>query len=339
MPDWLNLTSSERAVEPGEASVRQETVDETVHMLEQRFGPVHARQRLGIEREYESRIHGEDRKRFHLENWYAAPAVIRTCLKLTGLYGRAMRNALQVPLVENRIRLPSLPAAFNGIRILHISDPHVDACAGIVDAIVRTIEKTSYDLCVFTGDYRASTHGDISGAVTGMQKLCEPITTDTYAVLGNHDSIRMVPALEKMNIRLLLNEQVRVCRGDDELYLAGIDDAHFYRVDNIEKAASDIPREAFSILLSHTPEVYRQGAHAGFDLFLCGHTHGGQICLPGGIPVLLDARIPRRLGHGNWKHHGMSGYTSKGAGTSIEPVRLNCPGEVTVHELISMDAG
>ena len=74
---------------------------------------------------------------------------------------------------------------------------------------------------------------------------------------------------------MLLNECEPIERGDATIYLAGIDDAHFYRVDNIEKAASGIPHEAFSILLSHTPEIYRQAAHAGFDLLLSGHTHGG----------------------------------------------------------------
>ena len=71
----------------------------------------------------------------------------------------------------------------------------------------------------------------------------------------------MVPGLEEMGIRMLLNECEAVSRGDEAIFLAGIDDAHYYRVDNIEKAASEIPRDGFSILLSHTPEVYRQAAH------------------------------------------------------------------------------
>jgi hypothetical protein len=57
-----------------------------------------------------------------------------------------------------------------------------------------------------------------------------------------------------------------------------VDDAHFYRADNIEKAVAGIPEQSISILLSHTPEIYRQAAHAGFDLMLSEHTHGGQIC-------------------------------------------------------------
>ena len=88
-------------------------------------------------------------------------------------------------------------------------------------------------------------------------------------------------------------------RGGERIHLVGIDDAHYYRVDNIEKAASTGARATeFSILLSHTPEIYRQAAHAGFKLLLSGHTHGGQICLPGAIPITLDSVLPRRMGAG-----------------------------------------
>ena len=104
-------------------------------------------------------------------------------------------------------------------------------------------------------------------------------------------------------------------------------------MDNIEKATLPIPIGSFSILLSHTPEVYRQAAHANFDLMLSGHTHGGQICLPGSTPIMLEAVLPPRMGSGPWQYHNMIGYTSVGAGSSVVPVRLNCPPEITLHHL------
>jgi predicted MPP superfamily phosphohydrolase len=150
-------------------------------------------------------------------------------------------------------------------------------------------------------------------------------------VLGNHDTILMVPDLERMGISMLMNEHVVIERADSKIFLAGIDDAHFYRMDNIEKAVADMPHDAFSILLSHTPETYKHASHAGFDLLLAGHTHGGQICLPGGIPIILSSKLPRRLGRGAWKYHDMAGYTSVGAGSCGVPVRFNCSPEVTLH--------
>ena len=168
-----------------------------------------------------------------------------------------------------------------------------------------------------------------------MLSLAENLKSPVYAVLGNHDSIRMVPELEAAGIQFLINESIEIKQQDQSIYLAGIDDAHYYRVDNIEKAAEKIPTDKVSIILSHTPEVYRQAAHAGFDLLFCGHTHGGQICLPGGIPVTLDAKCPRRMGSGTWQYHNLTGYTSRGAGTCIVDVRLNCPPEITLHTLHS----
>jgi predicted MPP superfamily phosphohydrolase len=77
----------------------------------------------------------------------------------------------------------------------------------------------------------------------------------------NHDSIAMVPDLEAHGIRVLLNERVAIARDETSINLAGVDDAHFYRADNIEQAAAEIPEGSVKILLSHTPEIYRQAAH------------------------------------------------------------------------------
>jgi len=63
------------------------------------------------------------------------------------------------------------------------------------------------------------------------------------------------------------------------------------------------------------------------------HTHGGQICLPGSIPMTLDSVLPRHMGSGPWKYRDMVGYTSVGAGSSIVAVRINCPPEITLHHL------
>jgi predicted MPP superfamily phosphohydrolase len=195
------------------------------------------------------------------------------------------------------------------------------------------IAPLDYDACVLTGDYRALTSGPYNETLERMGTLCSRIRQPIYAVLGNHDTIRMVPALEDMGIRVLLNEADTIERDGEKLHVAGIDDAHYFRVDNMEKAADGIPLEDFSILLSHTPEVYRQAAHAGFDLMLSGHTHAGQICLPGQIPVKLNAVLPRRFGAGAWMHGTMHGYTSSGVGTSIVTARFNCPPEITLHRL------
>ncbi|MAZ05462.1 MAG: metallophosphoesterase, partial [Halomonas sp.] len=287
------------------------------YRLSLRLGPVHARQRLGIEREAEAKVFGQDHSSFHLENWATAPGFIRSCLKLAGLWKRGQNNSRRLNPVHNRFHLPNLPAAFEGYRILHLTDLHVDMDEANLQAVLREIEPLDYDLCVLTGDYRKLTWGPIEGALDGMSRLRDGIKGEAYAVLGNHDSIRMVPALEDMGYKLLMNEMALLGCEDQALYLAGVDDAHFFKVHNLHRAGDNIPAGGTSILLSHTPEIWREAAHAGYDVFLCGHTHGGQICLPGGIPVTMDSDCPRSLGRGYWRMNGMQGYTSPGSGTSV----------------------
>jgi len=301
--------------------------------LTRRLGRLHARQRLGIEQAYEARVFRRGINFFHIENWYSIHSVIRTALKLTGLYWRGRRNAARVELRRNTLILPELPPAFDGFTLLHLTDLHVEMNSAALQRVVEMLPDLAYDVAVLTGDFRAQTYGPHEAVLDGLRWFREHLKGPVYGVLGNHDTVRMVPAMERMGIRMLLNETEVIRRGDQRIHLVGIDDAHYYRVDNIEKAAGDIPHDEFSILLTHTPEIYRQAAHADFNLLLSGHTHGGQICLPGGTPVMLDAKLPRRLGAGAWRHHRMAGYTATGCGSSIVAARFNCPPEITLHRL------
>jgi hypothetical protein len=305
------------------------------HELARRLGPIHARQRLGIEEAHEAQILGQGLNFFHIENWYSIHSVIRNSLRIVGLYGRGRRNASKVRLVTNRVVSARLPEAFDGYRILHLSDLHADMSKAAMSRVVELVTDLPYDACVLTGDYRGKTFGPFQACLDGVEEVVTTLRGPVFGVLGNHDTVRMVPRLEAMGVRMLMNERVTLARGNALIHLAGVDDPHFYRADNLEKAGDGIPEDAFSVLLSHTPEIYRQAAHVGFDLMLAGHTHGGQICLPGQIPLTLDSALPRRFGAGAWQYEGMSGYTSVGAGSSVVAVRYNCLPEITIHELAS----
>ena len=307
--------------------------EDTLTILEKRLGRRHARQRIGIEKDHEAQVFGQGINFFHIENLRLSHAVIRAILVATGLYWRGVSNAAKVEIKHNPILLPDLPASFDGFTILQLSDLHVDMSETAMERVVGLLGDLRYDVCVLTGDYRGKTYGPYEATLAGMARVRAALKGPIYGVLGNHDTICMVPGLEGMGISMLLNENDSIVRGGQRIHLVGIDDAHFYRMDNIEKAAAAIPHDEFSILISHTPEVYRQAAHADFNLLLSGHTHGGQICLPGGIPITLDSILPRSMGSGAWKYHDMIGYTSVGAGSSIVPVRFNCPPEITLHHL------
>lgn len=303
------------------------------YRLSLRLGPIHARQRLGIEREFEGRLIDREGHFCHIEKWHSIHGVIRGGLRLMGLLGRARNNARRIRTVPHRFILQNLPEELEGFRILHLTDLHVDMDAEALNAIIDHVSTLDYDLCVLTGDYRKLTWGPIEDSLEGMRRLRNVIKGTPLAVLGNHDSIRMLPSLEDMGYKVLVNENTAIRHNGTKLYVAGVDDGHFYKVHNLQRAAEGIEPGHPSVLLSHTPELYLQAAHTGYDIFLCGHTHGGQICLPGGIPILLDADCPRFVGKGPWQHMGMQGYTSCGAGTSVVQARLNCPPEVNMHTL------
>jgi uncharacterized protein len=309
------------------------TERDIVARLEERLSRVHAQQRLGIEGDHEAQIFGQGINFFHPENSLSIQTVIRTILKLTGLYWRGQKNTERIEIRHNYVVREDVPINFAGFTILHLSDLHADINPGAMHRLIELLREVQYDICVLTGDYRGQTFGPFDTALEGVALVRSHLKELVYGVLGNHDSIRMVPGLEEIGIRMLLNESETIVRGDQRIHLAGIDDAHYYRADNIEKTASGISQGEFSILLSHTPEIYRQAAHASFKLLLSGHTHGGQICLPGSIPITLDSVLPRRMGSGPWKYHSMSGYTSVGVGSSIVAIRFNCPPEITLHHL------
>jgi len=309
------------------------SADEVARALESRLGHVHARQRLGIEKDHEAQAFGQGLTFLHIENLPISHAIIAMILRLSGTYWRGCANARRVELRTNQVFSEHLPSAFDGYTILHLTDLHADMSGGAMAEAARLVSGLQYDVCVLTGDYRGLTYGPFHDCLREIRRLREALSGDIYGVLGNHDSVTMVPDLERMGIRMLLNEHVLIERDGHQMFLSGIDDAHFYRVDNIERAAAQIPSDAFSILLSHTPETYRQASHAGFNLLLAGHTHGGQICLPGGLPIILEAALPRRMGRGAWNYHGMAGYTSVGTGSCGVPVRFNCPPEITLHQL------
>jgi len=301
--------------------------------LERRLGRELAHKRMEIECEHEAQIFGQGLNWFHPENFSLSRRLIKAALVSTGLYRRGLENARAVRVIRNSVASTRLPAPFDGFTLLHLSDLHLDLSEEITQNILALVEGCTYDACVLTGDYRAGTSGPYDAALAGIKRMRQVLRGPVFAVLGNHDSVAMLPGIECLGIRVLMNEFERVERNGASIVVAGVDDAHFFRADDVEKAASGNGEADYSILLSHTPEIYRRASQSGFDLMLSGHTHGGQICLPGQVPVTLDSDLPRRFGAGAWQYKRMTGYTSRGASCSIIPVRFNCPPEITLHTL------
>ena len=270
---------------------------------------------------------------FRLENKINLYGLIKFCLKLSGFWNRAVRNYFDIQVVNNEVRLKNLPPEFDGYTILQLSDLHADLHPDFPARVKEIIAPLVYNCLVLTGDFRTCTFGEHSGATLATMDILAEVEQPKFAVLGNHDSLAKVPAMEAAGICFLLNEHILLRRGEAELCLIGIDDPNFYKTHNLERALVGAPSDATKVLLSHAPQTYRTAEEKGIDFLIAGHTHGGQICLPGGYLIMHDRSAPRRLLSGAWREGKLQGYTSRGTGGSGLPVRLNCPAEVTLHTL------
>ena len=301
--------------------------------LRERLGAHHYRQRMNIEHYHAAEVFGGGRTRFHPENFPVLRVGLQIALRISLFYWWGNWNARHHRVRENTVLLHRLPSAFEGFRILHLSDLHLDIDPQITDGLLKILEPLEYDLCVITGDYRSETFGPWERAIAETARVMAVLKQPCYGILGNHDSLGMTPFLEDMGLRMLLNEHVVIGRGGESIYLAGIDDPHYYETENFQQALAGIPPAATTILLSHTAETYRKALACGIDYMLSGHTHGGQICLPGGFAPMRNAQHPRSMDKGSWSYHELQGYTTAGVGCSMVPVRFFCPPEVVIHTL------
>ncbi len=275
------------------------------------------------------------RTRISPESEWLFRAAVRSVLNLTGLYERGRRNALR-PVVSNiDMAFPNLPRSFDGFRILHLADIHADCLDGFGDQVAPLLRGLETDLCVLTGDYRFEVDGPCDAVYPAMEAILNAISARYGAagILGNHDSIEMLRPLERLGVRMVLNQNWEITRGDESLWLLGVDDPHYYGCDDLIGASSAVPEDSFKILLAHSPEIIEEAEASGVDVYLCGHTHGGQICLPGIGPLFLNATCRRRFTRGHWRFAQMQGFTSRGLGSSGVPVRYNCPPEIAVLTL------
>jgi uncharacterized protein len=300
-----------------------------------RLGQERLAERLNRQAGHKARLIHQGAGLFILEKYLPLDRIVACGLALTGLLPGARANHLAPRLVERSWCLPRLPAAFEGFRLLQLSDLHLDDGLDFTSALLPRLAGLACDAIVITGDFRFSTHADLGPTIQETQRLLAALpAVPRYAVLGNHDPIELVAPLEAAGLRVLLNEAVCLERDTAQLWLAGIDDPHFYQTHDLAAAAAALPAGACTVLLAHSPEIADQLPPGRFDLVLCGHTHGGQLCLPGGqwIHVPLRGQPCERI-RGAWQAAGAHGYTSVGTGSCGVAARLNCPGEYTLHTL------
>jgi hypothetical protein len=249
-------------------------------------------------------------------------------------------------LVAERVnvQLKRLPVEFEGFRIAQISDLHFGPYMGRrgVERAVRLAMSFQPDLVVLTGDFVSHPFGQRNGPAGARhaEPCADVLATmrgvQLLAILGNHDhwnSAQIVEgALNDRGIAVLRNEAFPLERGQSRIWVAGIDDALVGAAD-LSLALSNVPASEATVLLGHEPDFADHAARFPVDLQLSGHSHGGQVRVPGVGAVILPA-MAQKYPEGLNRVGALQVYTNRGVGVISPPVRFNCPPEVTFLTLL-----
>ena len=249
-----------------------------------------------------------------------------------GLAGVGLADGYRFEVSRHRRPLAGLDAP---VRVAHMTDLHYGLYIqeGSLKEWVTAVRAEAPDLVLITGDFVDTRGwGSLEPLTRELSRLDAPL--GVWAVWGNHDyhnyffSLERVRKhLERAGVRLLVNEGAEV-RGD--LFLAGLDDLWYGKPD-VEAALATRPKGAAALLMSHNPDVLPD-VPASVGLTLCGHTHGGQVKVPGVGPVVTSSRYGARFAEG-WVEAPARGFVSRGLGFSLLPLRVNCRAEVALIDL------
>ncbi len=251
-------------------------------------------------------------------------------------------NALPFEITRHELTLPRLSPAFDGYRLVQISDIHMGTWINRTRllAAVAAVNELKPDAVAITGDFVSFTpERYIDDLVGGLSELAAP--DGSFAVLGNHDHWTdpelVAQMLTASGTQLLRNRVHTIPRGAATLHLAGVD-CYYERQDRLDLVLERLPAAGSAILLVHEPDFADVSAATGrFDLELSGHSHGGQMILPWIGPPILP-QFAAKYPVGKYHINGMIHYTNRGLGTARVPVRINCPPEITLFVLRSPES-
>ena len=246
-------------------------------------------------------------------------------------------------LQTERVTIPvkHLGSSFDGFKIVHLSDFHLYPHTQIelIERAVGTANRLRPDLITLTGDYVSGYRSRNSEAIFDLAPVLSKLNAKygVFSVLGNHDYATnediVLAGLEESGLPVLRNDGLALSKGQQTLYLAGLDDGRRGRPD-LSKALEKRPGNVPTILLLHEPDFAdTYSADGTISLQLSGHSHGGQIRLPG-VGALALPRYGRKYDQGLYRVKDMWVYTTRGIGVIAPPVRFNCRPEVTEITLV-----
>lgn len=238
-------------------------------------------------------------------------------------------------ITETVISLRRLPLALDGLRIVHLTDIHHSIFTPLeeVERAVYLANRLEPDLVALTGDYVTFSPAYIQPVARALGRL--KARRGVFAVLGNHDfqvdAEEITRALRSHRIRVLRNSRRPLRAGKETLWIVGVDDI-WWSSDDLPAALKAVPARDAKVLLCHNPLGIWQASRHAIDLVLSGHTHGGQVRVPG-FRHLYKSKLGERFVDGWNRLHGTQIYVSRGIGKVIVPIRFDCPSEIACLNL------
>lgn len=241
--------------------------------------------------------------------------------------------------------IDNLSPAFHGFRFVQISDLHLEEYTEdfFLRRVIRRVNQLKPDMVLITGDFISRGPMSIGVSYSAAARCAELLTAlecpVRYGILGNHDaavgSSVIRGHMEYNGLPMLVNEHVRIERHGEHIFLCGLDDIA-WGSPNLEDAIPASP-DAPVILMAHEPDyadtIASHPRGSLVDLILSGHTHGGQIRIPGFRPLALPV-LGKNYAEGHFQVGNSQLYVNRGIGTVGIPFRLNCPPEITLGTLM-----
>lgn len=238
-----------------------------------------------------------------------------------------------------------LPIGTDPIRVLHITDLHVERLTEREENVLKLAQEAKPDLIVISGDYVNLSYNRDKKTLRQVRQLLSQLSAPygVFATLGSPPvDLRetVVPIFEGLNITLLRHgwQQVEMENGRS-LTVMGMDCTHDLPVDadRLAQLVQAAPNSAPQLLVYHSPELMPEATQHDIDLYVCGHTHGGQVRLPFVGPLLTSSQLGRRFVMGLYRNGRTTLYVSRGIGLeglSAPRVRFMCPPEMTLITLM-----
>jgi len=239
----------------------------------------------------------------------------------------------RIRIVRQEIIFDKLDQKLDGLRLLHLSDFHINRLNRYHRKVAGLLRDIDVDVAVFTGDYKLNFRIPDSRPVAALKYIVDRIKAPLgiFGILGNKEDGDFVPYAESAGISILKDRVIKLEHKGAGFWIVGMNNVHPHRQSPpLDELLAEVDKSEFTILLAHSPDYVPMMKGRKIDLFLAGDTHGGQIMFPIIGPLKVKSKVSRRYARGMLQENGTIAYINSGIGWSGIAARFMCRPEISV---------